>query len=160
MNVKDRRAHSIVVLVALVLVCLAAGWFGSQFKPGTWYAGLHKPPWTPPNWLFAPVWTALYITMGVAAWLVYRKSGWKQAGPAFSVFALQLVLNAMWSLIFFGQHEPGWAFLEILVLWAAILATAVLFWRHRRSAGLLLMPYLAWVSYAASLNLSLWILNR
>ena len=149
-------------MIAFV-VCLAASflaaWVGSQFHVGPWYADLAKPRWTPPNVVFGPVWTALYVLMGVAAALVWRRAGLAAAWKPLAFFGIQLVLNAAWSWLFFGLHRPGAAFLEIVVLWAAILITLVLFWRVRPLAGILFLPYLLWVSFAAVLNFLLWRLN-
>ena len=140
----------------LFLVALAAA-FGSAFPPGDWYAALEKPPLTPPNWIFAPVWTLLYVCIAVAAWLVWRA----KAGPsALVLWSVQLLLNALWSWIFFGLHRPGTALVEILALFAVLAATLAWFWRVRVLAGVLLVPYLAWVGFAAYLNAGLWALNR
>lgn len=130
-----------------------------MFMPGEWYAGLAKPAWNPPNWLFGPVWTVLYILMAVAAWLVWRRQGLAGAALPLLVFVVQLVLNAMWSWLFFGLQRPGVALAEILVLWVAILVTILLFFRVRSVAGILLIPYLLWVSFAAVLNFTIWRLN-
>ncbi|MBD3367161.1 MAG: tryptophan-rich sensory protein [Candidatus Eisenbacteria bacterium] len=138
---------------------LAAGWVGSQFRPGEWYAALVKPAWTPPNAVFGPVWTILYVLMGVAAWLVWRRAGFSEARGPLWLFIAQLVLNALWSCIFFGAHELLPAFVEIVVLWVAIAVTLVWFWRVVPAAGLLLVPYLAWVTFASALNFQLWRLN-
>lgn len=123
----------------------------------TWYAALSKPRWTPPNWLFGPVWTILYVAMAVAAWLVWRKMGLTSA--PLQIFLLQLLLNIAWSAFFFRLRNPALAFADILLLWIAILATAFEFWRSVPAAGFLLAPYLVWVSYAAALNFSIWRLN-
>jgi tryptophan-rich sensory protein len=128
--------------------------------PGAWYDALAKPAWTPPNAVFAPVWTILYVLMAVAAWLVWRRAGFMRAGVALSLFIAQLVLNALWSYLFFGAHRADLAFFEIVVLWAVILVVAVLFWREVRAAGVLMLPYLAWVGFAACLNFALWQLNQ
>jgi tryptophan-rich sensory protein len=138
---------------------LAAGWVGSRFMPGEWYASLAKPAWTPPSAVFGPVWTALYVLMGVAAWLVWRKAGFSGAPAALGLFGAQLALNALWSYLFFGARLPGAAFAEIVVLWLVILATTIAFWRVRPAAGALLIPYLIWVGFASGLNLQLWRLN-
>ncbi len=153
------RVHSILALVISLGLCFAPGWFGAQFKPGEWYEQLAKPSWTPPNWVFGPVWTALYFAMVLAAWLIWQRSGLRKVLLAFAFFMAQLLLNAAWSWTFFGLHRPAFAFVAILLLWAAILVTLVLFWRHRPLAGALLVPYLVWVSFAAILNLSVWRLN-
>lgn len=146
-------------LVLWLAASLAAGWAGSRFMPGEWYAALAKPAWTPPDAVFGPVWTALYVMMGVAAWLVWRKAGFAGARAALGLFVAQLVLNALWSYVFFGLHRAGAAFAEIVVLWLVILATAVGFWRVRPAAGVLLIPYAAWVTFAAGLNYQIWRLN-
>lgn len=150
---------SVFGLIGWVLVSLAAGWVGSRFMPGAWYAGLAKPSWNPPSWVFAPVWSTLYLLMAVAAWLVWRRTGFAGAPAALGMFVLQLVLNSLWSYLFFGLHRPGFALIEIVVLWGAIAATLIAFWRISPPAGALLLPYLAWVSFAAALNLQLWRLN-
>ena len=144
-------------LTICIAICLAVGFVGSfwttpNLRP--WYASLAKPAWTPPNWLFGPVWTALYLTMAVAAWLVWRKDG--GTAVPLRIFLFQLLLNLAWSGIFFKLRLPGAGFAEIVLLWLAILATAIGFWRTVPAAGWLLAPYLFWVSYAAALNVSIW----
>jgi len=113
----------------------------------------------PPNWLFGPVWTILYVCMAVAAWLVWRKGGFDENRLPLGLFAVQLALNAVWSWLFFGFHLPGAAFAEILFLLAAIAMTTVTFWPRSLAAGLLMLPYLAWVSFAGVLNWAIWRLN-
>jgi len=151
--------NNVIGLLSWVLAAVAAGWIGSNFMPGEWYTSLAKPAWNPPSSVFGPVWTILYVLMGVAAWLVWRKAGFSGARVALSLFIVQLVLNSLWSYLFFGLQKPMVAFVEILVLWCAILATLVSFWKVRPSAGALLIPYLCWVSFAAALNYQLWRLN-
>ena len=150
---------SILGLLGWLGVTFAAAWAGSRFMPGAWYAALSKPAWNPPNAIFAPVWSVLYGLMAVAAWLVWRRAGFSGAGAALGLFAVQLILNALWSYLFFGRHQPGLAFGDIVVLWVAILSVVLLFWRVDRVAGALLLPYLAWVGFAAYLNFTLWRLN-
>ncbi len=145
--------------VLWVLAALSAGWIGSQFMPGAWYASLAKPSWNPPSSVFGPVWTLLYVFMGTAAWFVWKERGFFGARWALSLFGIQLALNALWSYLFFGLHDPMLAFAEIVALWIAILATMVSFWRVRLIAGALLLPYLCWVSFAAALNYQIWRLN-
>ena len=140
-------------------VCFAAAWVGARFPPGDWYEGLMKPALTPPGWVFGPVWTLLYTMMGVAAWLVWKQRGFAGAAPSLLLFFLQLGLNALWSYLFFGLKNPGLALLDIVALWLAILATLIAFFRHHRTAGQLLLPYLLWVSFAVYLNLQFWRLN-
>jgi benzodiazapine receptor len=123
------------------------------------YGSLVQPAWAPPTWLFGPVWTVLYVTIAVAGWLVWRRDGWSGARTALTVFAVQLVLNALWTPLFFGAGLFGVAFVEIVLLWLSIVATIVLFARHSRPAAALLVPYLAWVTFASALNLAIWFLN-
>lgn len=153
------RWQTAVALPLWILLGLSAGLAGSRWLPGAWYAALEKPAFNPPSWIFAPVWTTLYVLMGVAAWLVWRRAGFATARGALVLFAAQLGLNALWSYVFFGAHRMGWALAEMGVLWAAILATILAFRRHSTLAAGLLVPYLAWVSFAAVLNLALWRLN-
>jgi tryptophan-rich sensory protein len=152
------RAATGVSLVAWLVITFAAALVGSRFRPGDWYASLAKPDWTPPGALFAPVWTALYTAMAIAAWLVWRRGG-RSRTPALTLYVVQLALNALWSYLFFGLHRPGLALLDIGLLWAAILPVMVLFWRIRAAAGALILPYLLWVSFAACLNFAIWRLN-
>jgi len=133
---------------------------GVLFPPGDWYAGLNKPSWNPPGWVFGPVWSALYTMMAVAAWLVWQRGGVVAQRRALTWFAVQLALNAAWTPLFFGLHLPAVAFGEILLLCAAIAATLLAFSRVNRLAAWLLAPYLAWVSFAAVLNFMIWRLNR
>jgi benzodiazapine receptor len=147
-------------LIVSIVICLGAAGIGSLMTTPAlhpWYASLSKPSWTPPNWLFAPVWTILYIAMAIAAWLVWRKVG-LTAAPM-QLFLLQLLLNVGWSAVFFRLRSPGTAFSEIVMLWLAILATSIEFWTAVPAAGWLLLPYLIWVSYATALNFSIWRLN-
>ena len=151
---------SAIGLVGWLTVTFIAAWIGSRYMPGAWYASLVKPSWNPPNAIFGPVWTALYVFMGVAAWLVWRKVSFSGASAALILFIVQLALNALWSYLFFGQHRPGLAFIDIIALWAAILVVAALFWRVDRRAGGLMVPYVVWVTFASYLNFVLWRLNR
>ncbi len=124
-----------------------------------YFQALRKPPGTPPPAAFGPAWGTLYLLMGVAAWLVWREGVTRQTAGALGLFVTQLVLNFAWSLIFFGRHRHGAALLDIVALWLTILLTVVAFWRVRRAAGALLVPYLAWVSFATYLNAGVWRLN-
>ena len=151
----------LVISVALPLAVGGLSGFATARGVSTWYPTLAKPSFNPPAWVFGPVWTVLYIMMGVAAFLVWRR-GLDVDGVriALTVFAIQLALNGLWSILFFGMHAPGWALLEIILLWMAIGITILLFWRMVPSAGVLLLPYWMWVSFATALNASLWWLNR
>lgn len=146
----------LLVLIGFLAAAFAAAATGVVFRPGEWYERLDKPSWRPPDWLFAPVWTFLYVTIAVAGWLVWWAGGLSDAGLPLAVFALQLGLNAAWSPIFFGLHRPDLAFVEIILLWLSIAATVVLFFPLQPVAALLLLPYLAWVGFAAVLNFSIW----
>lgn len=149
-------SHHVTSLAAIVLAVVAAAAFGAAFKPGDWYVSLAKPAWTPPNWLFAPVWTSLYIMIAIAGWTVWRRSS---AGLLFAVWVAALLLNAAWSWLFFGRHWNGSALIDIAALWSAIAVFMVLAWRPAPAASLLFAPYLLWVSFAAVLNLRIWQLN-
>lgn len=148
-----------IALTGWVLLCFAAASLGSFFMPGEWYASLRKPSWNPPSWIFGPVWTALYTMMAVAAWLVWRQGGWSRQRQPLLLFLAQLALNALWTPLFFGAHWMGVAFAEMILLWLAIAATLAAFQRVNRLAAGLLVPYLAWVSFAAFLNFTLWRMN-
>lgn len=148
-------------LVGWLAVSFAASAVGAiaSIEARSFYGQLVQPAWSPPPWLFGPVWTVLYALMAIAAWLVWRIGGFRTNRIALALFLLQLALNALWSWIFFAWHRGALAFAEILLLWALIAATLVAFWRVRPLAGSLLIPYLAWVSFAAALNFALWQLN-
>lgn len=150
-------------LLFCVAVAQMAGFVGSFFTiPAidSWYATLVRPELAPPNWVFAPVWTTLYVLMGVAAYLVWQKGlEKKEVKVALTIFGLQLVLNTLWSIIFFGLQSPGLALIEITFLWIAIIATIVAFAKVSKPAAWLLAPYVFWVSFAAYLNFMIWMLN-
>lgn len=151
--------RSAIALAVFLIIGYLPALVGAEFLPGQWYTTLAKPDWNPPDWIFAPVWTVLYLLIGISGWLVWRAAGLAAARTAMTVYLVQLVLNALWSWIFFGLHMPGAAFAEIIVLWFAIAATVVLFRPFSGVAALLLLPYLAWVGFAAVLNFSIWRLN-
>ncbi len=177
---------NIVKLIVSILICELAGVFGSLFTAPaikTWYVFLNKPSFNPPNYVFAPAWTLLFLLMGVSLYLVWAKNwhievkageekqktwnpisrklfsgSWREEN-AVAIFSLQLALNVLWSIIFFGLKMPGVAFTEILMLWFAILYTIVNFYRISKASGFLLVPYLLWVSFAAVLNFYIYLLN-
>jgi len=151
----------IAVSLGLPLLCGFVGSLATRPAIATWYAGLVKPSFNPPGWLFGPAWTVLYILMGLAVYLVWRR-GMAAPGvrPAVAVFAVQLALNVLWSFLFFAARSPVLGFVDIVVLWGAILATMVLFFRVSAAAGLLLVPYIGWVSFAGVLNGAIMVLNR
>lgn len=151
------------MLVLFVAVCLGVAGAGSLFTAESvqqWYPALQKPAWTPPSWLFGPVWTILYLMMAIAAWLVWRKRRVNNVHGALGLFIFQLALNAAWSPLFFGLKNPLAGLLDIIALWAAILATLIFFRRISSAAGFLLLPYWLWVSYATALNFAIWEMNR
>ena len=157
-----RRTYKWLSLVICLVICLAAGGIGSVFMrmaDWAWYEALAKPSWRPPNWLFGPVWTALYVLMAVAAWQVWilAKPG-KASAPLF-LFGLQLSFNAAWTGLFFAMQSPLAGLVDIAVLWVLIAATLAAFWRVKVLAGALMIPYLAWVSFASALNFAIWRLN-
>ena len=152
--------RSVPALVVSVLAVAGAASFGGIFMPGEWYASLERPPLNPPNWLFGPVWSVLYLMIAVSGWLVWRAEGvGRRRTVGLVVFGVQLVLNALWSWVFFGLHETGWALVEILALNVAVLGTLVLFWRVNRLAAQLLVPYWLWVCFASYLTGGYWVLN-
>jgi len=149
-------------LVPFIVVCFTAAAIGALFTNtslNTWYPQLRRPEWTPPNWILGPVWTSLYVMMAVSAWLVWRSASWPQTGAALALFGVQLVLNSLWSVIFFGLRRIGPAFGEILVLWMTTVATAVAFLPISLLAAWLLIPYLVWVAFASYLNFRIWQMN-
>jgi len=148
-------------LVVSLLASFAAAAIGglASVDAGDFYGTLTQPSWAPPAWAFGPVWSVLFVLMSLAAWLVWRERGLRGARSALTLHAAQLVANALWSWLFFAWRQGAWAFVEVVVLWALVAATAVLFWRLRPLAAVLLVPYLGWVGFAAALNLALWRLN-
>jgi len=151
---------SALVLVGFIGACFLAAAPGALFRPGEWYERLRKPSWRPPNWLFAPVWTALYLMIATSGWLVWREAGFFGAAFPLGVFGLQLLLNAAWTPLFFGLHRLDLGFVDIVLLWLSIIATIALFQPISVTAAVLLLPYVAWVTFAAALNFAVWRLNR
>jgi tryptophan-rich sensory protein len=158
-----KKSSLLVRIILSVLLCLIVGFASSFFTIDAipnWYANIHKPTFNPPNWLFGPVWTLLYILMGIAAALVWhgvKKN--KKVNAALILFLVQLILNACWTMIFFGFHRPLYAFIEIGVLWILILICIILFYLISRPAAYMMIPYLFWVSFAAVLNMAIVALN-
>lgn len=151
-----------LALAGFLIVCAvvsSAGGAVTATSVGTWYQDLTKPAFTPPGGVFPPVWTTLFVLMALAAWRVWRRAGWTGARVALGLWGVQLAFNLGWSVIFFGLRSPGWASIEIVVLVAAIAATTVAFRRHDGWAAALMLPYLAWVGFAAVLTATIWHLN-
>jgi len=156
--------NGVIKLVVSILASFVAAAIGSLFTfkaIPNWYAGLRKPPYTPPNWAFGPVWTTLYILMAISVFLVWQK-GLATSGalPAFILFWIQLAFNALWSIIFFGMKSKGGGVMTIIVLWLLILATIITSFQVSGWAGALLIPYIVWVSIASYLNIGVWVLNK
>ena len=160
---KNGKLRDIFKLLISIVACQCAGLIGSFFTTAaipTWYATLEKPLFTPPNWLFAPAWVTLYLLMGISAFFVWRRGlDELQVRRALIVFLIQLILNALWSVVFFGLEAPLYGAIVIVALWIAILFTILKFFKLSITAGALLSPYILWVSFAAALNVSIWVLN-
>jgi tryptophan-rich sensory protein len=153
------RRRDILGLAAFVVLCFGVSLLGGRATlPALahWYPELAKPAWTPPPWVFGPVWTLVYPMLAVAGWLAWREG---RSHRAVLIYMLQLALNAAWPWIFFGERRIGWALVCVVVMWLAILGTLAAFWRVSRTAAILLVPYLGWVAFAAALNAALWWMN-
>ena len=148
-------------LIGWLVISFVAAGFGAvaSIHAAEFYQGLVRPPWAPPGWLFGPVWSVLYTAMGISAWLVWVKQGFSGARAGLWLFMAQLMANGLWSWLFFAWHRGAPAFIDVVVLWVLILCTVVAFWRVRPVAGVLLLPYLAWVSFASALCYTTWKLN-
>jgi len=151
-----KKIWKLAISILIPFLASAIGGLFTASSVSTWYVALNKPSFNPPNWVFGPVWTILYLMMGVSLYLVWTKRADKKA---FTAFGVQLSLNALWSVLFFGMQMPLYAFIEIVLLWIAILATIIYFYRINKTAAYLLIPYILWVSFASVLNFSLYILN-
>ncbi len=151
--------NAILSLLPFFAACFTAALSGAFFRPGDWYEDLAKPSWRPPNWLFPPAWSVLYVCIAVAGWLVWR-TGAPGVATSLAVYGVSLLLNAGWSAVFFGMRRVDWAFGELALLWLSIAATIAVFAPISTTAALLLAPYLVWVTFAGALNLSIWQLNR
>lgn len=154
-----RRWPSLLLFILVVMVAAGLGGIFTRSGVAEWYPSLSKPTWTPPGWLFGPVWTSLYASMALAAWLVWLRRDRKTVFGAMTAFSFQLILNALWPAFFFGLRSPFAALVEIVFLWVAVAATAALFWRIRPVAAVLLIPYGLWVTFAACLNFAIVRLN-
>ncbi|WP_082073061.1 TspO/MBR family protein [Hyphomicrobium sp. 99] len=148
-----RNIGSLIIFAALVAIAATSG---ATFMPGDWYASLNKPAWTPPNWAFPVAWTILYILIAIAGWLTWKAAGFTHATV---VWGIALILNALWSYIMFGQHQISLALLELVALWIAIILFIGMAWRVDARASYLFLPYLAWVTFAGTLNFAVWQLN-
>lgn len=149
----------ILALFGFFAMVFATASSGAFFRPGPWYAALRKPAWCPPNWLFAPAWSVFYVLIAISGWLVWRESGFTGAALAFAVYGIQLILNAGWSAIFFGIRRIDLALFELVLLWLSIVALIGAFSAHHAGAAWMLVPYLAWVTFAGSLNYAMMVRN-
>ncbi len=160
---EKRRWREVGVFIVFLAICFGAAGIGSVATGPSvrseWFSQLAKPSWNPPNWVFAPVWTVLYFLMAVSGWMVWKRARWSNVGGALFCFGVQLSLNVLWSFLFFQWHYLGWAVVDIAGLWLLIAMTMGLFYKHSKLASALLVPYLAWVSFAAVLNFSIYALN-
>jgi translocator protein len=159
----ETEIERIVTLFPFAVVCFAAGYIGSRLtRPSlpVWYARLRKPSWAPPNEVFGPLWTLLYLAMAIAAWWVWEDRGFDGAPGALILFAIQLILNVFWSYLFFARRRPDLAFYEVVALWLAILGTVVAFWDVSTASGALMLPYLLWTAFAGALNFRVWRMNE
>ena len=159
MYMKQKNVKRLLISLVIPQVASGLGLLASFYGKNGWDAALEKPLFNPPDWVFGPVWNVLFILMGVALYIVWRDGKGEHRNLAFTFFGIQLGLNVMWSMLFFGLHEPAWAFIEILFLCCAIIATLSSFWRINKNAGALLVPYLAWILFAGILNIFIWQLN-
>ena len=156
-----KRSNGIKLIISIVL-CVSLGSVGGLVTVNeipTWYATLNKPSFNPPNWLFGPVWTTLYVLMGISVYLIWKQPVSTERNKALQLFILQFILNFCWSFIFFGLHATGWALMEMIALWILILLSILHFTKHSKTAAWLLVPYIAWVSFALLLNAAIWRLN-
>ena len=154
-KIHANRVTSIIGLLFWLSLSALVGWFGSQFSADNWYIELTKPNWTPPGWIFGPVWTILYILMAVSAWLIWKIDSRNFKKLSIRIYLLKMICNGLWSYVFFGLHEIGWAFVNIIVLFILIIWVTILFYKERIIAGILLFPYIIWVGFASILNLKI-----
>ena len=159
MKLTSDRLKDLLGLAFWVVLTFGVAALASQFEPGDWYSNIAKPTWTPPGWLFGPVWGILYLSMSVSAWLVWRRRRKTAVSRPLAFYFAQLAINGMWSWLFFGRQWIGLALIDLIALVILVAITAVMFLRVRKAAGLMLLPYLLWISFAAALNLQIWRMN-
>lgn len=156
------KIKTFLILIFFLLLPQIAGLIGAYFTLpaiASWYQFINKPAWAPPNWLFGPAWTTLYFLMGITSFLIWQKGKDPKAKKALTIYLLHLPLNSLWSILFFGLRSPLWAFIEIMVLWGAILYLTISFFKIKKVSGWLFLPYLLWTSFASALNLAIVLLN-
>ena len=155
----SRRTNDLLGLLFWLLVTFGVAYIASQFEPGQWYGTISKPSWTPPGWIFGPVWGLLYLAMSISAWLVWRKAGRVSMSAPIGFYVSQLIVNGLWSWFFFGRQWIGVALIDLILLVILVAVTLVLFLRTDRRAGFLLIPYFLWICFAMALNFQIWRLN-
>jgi tryptophan-rich sensory protein len=155
----NRKTTDLMGLAFWIVLTFSVAAFASQFEPGAWYKTIAKPPWTPPGWLFGPVWGMLYLAMSVSAWLIWRQRTTVKVIVPLTLYLLQLALNGLWSWLFFGRQLIGTALIDLIVLVLLIGLTTAMFMRIRKQAGFMMLAYLLWVSFATALNFQIWRLN-
>lgn len=160
MIVKKSIYENYLPTLLWIIISFIPAIIGGYFKPGSWYLEIAKPDWTPPGWVFGPVWFLLYFCMGISASIIWKSKNNKPIKLAMTIFIVQLILNALWSWVFFGLNNLLFSVVEIILLLSMIVLTIFLFYRINKKAGLILIPYLLWVSFATILNLNIWLLNR
>lgn len=159
MKLTSERSKDLLGLAFWVVLTFSVAAFGSQFQPGEWYTNIAKPTWTPPGWLFGPVWSILYLSMSVSAWLVWRQRSKSAVSLPLGLYLVHLAVNGLWSWMFFGRQWIGLALIDLVALVILVAITAAMFRRINRTAGLLLLPYLLWISFATALNTQIWRMN-
>jgi len=155
----SKRLSDLMGLAFWIVLTFSVAAFASQFEPGVWYTTIAKPDWTPPGWLFGPVWGMLYLAMSISAWLIWRQRSQSAVSIPLGFYMMQLAVNGLWSWIFFGRQWIGLAFIDLITLVILVAMTLAVFLRIRKAAGLMLIPYLIWISFAAALNFQIWRMN-
>ncbi|MDH4157913.1 MAG: tryptophan-rich sensory protein [candidate division Zixibacteria bacterium] len=155
----SKRILDLLGLAFWLVLTFGVAAFASQFEPGEWYTYLAKPSWTPPGWLFGPVWGILYLSMSLSAWLIWRQRSRRAVGLPLGFYLIQLAANGLWSWLFFGRQWIGLALVDLVILVCVVAITAAMFLRVRKIAGIMMLPYLLWICFAAALNFQIWRLN-
>jgi len=158
-NTKKNYVTNILGLAFWIALTFGVASFGAQFEPGLWYAGIAKPDWTPPGWVFGPVWGILYLTMSISAWLIWQRRFAGTTKAPLALYVAQLVLNGLWSWLFFGRQMIGAALVDLIALTVLVAVTMAAFMRVRKAAGYMMLPYLLWVAFASALNFQIWRMN-
>jgi len=158
-DITKYRFSNVIALAFWILLTFAVAAFASQFQPDTWYTTIAKPSWTPPGWIFGPVWSLLYLSMSISVWFIWNQRKTLNVNIPLLLYIIQLILNGLWSYIFFNQHQIGIALIDIVILVFLISIITVRFWQISKTAGILFIPYLVWVSFATVLNFEIWRIN-